>query len=138
MPREVIVGIRPEGFEDAALGDPVKREQGGVMSVKPEVLESMGSDVFAYFPVPRPDRTQVAELERVAEEVGAGDAPGSSGMFAARLDPATQASEGTAFSLWFGTASYTCSTPRPGRRSAADPAFPRDGSTVLKRVSESD
>ena len=39
------------------------------MNVKPDVLESLGSDVLAYFPVPKPDTSQLAELQRVAEEV---------------------------------------------------------------------
>jgi multiple sugar transport system ATP-binding protein len=102
-PRDVIVGIRPEEFEDSALLEATKREQGTVTTVKPEVLESLGSDVYAYFPVPRPESAQMAELERVAEEVGAGDIPGSSGTFVARLDPATRAQEGVAFNLWFDT-----------------------------------
>jgi multiple sugar transport system ATP-binding protein len=102
-PRDVIVGIRPEEFEDAALLESTKREQGTITTVKPEVLESLGSDVFAYFPVPKPDSAHMAELERVAEEVGSGDIPGSSGTFVGRLDPATRAQEGVAFNLWFDT-----------------------------------
>jgi multiple sugar transport system ATP-binding protein len=102
-PRDVIVGIRPEEFEDAALLESTKREQGTITTVKPEVLESLGSDVFAYFPVPKPDNAHMAELERVAEEVGSGDIPGSSGTFVGRLDPATRAQEGVAFNLWFDT-----------------------------------
>jgi multiple sugar transport system ATP-binding protein len=102
-PRDVIVGIRPEEFEDASLVDSAKRDRGSVVNVKAEVLESMGSDVFAYFPVPKPEGAQMAELERVAEEVGGGDAPGSSSTFVARLDPATQAREGAPFDLWFDT-----------------------------------
>jgi len=102
-PRDVIVGIRPEEFEDASLVETAKRDRGSVVNVKAEVLESMGSDVFAYFPVPKPEGAQMAELERVAEEVGSGDAPGSSSTFVARLDPATQAREGAPFDLWFDT-----------------------------------
>jgi multiple sugar transport system ATP-binding protein len=101
--RDVVVGIRPENFEDAALVDEQQRGQGGVMTVKPDVLESVGSDVFAYFPVPKPDISQAAELQRVAKEVGSGDAPGSEGTFVARLSPATQAQEGVPFSIWFDT-----------------------------------
>jgi multiple sugar transport system ATP-binding protein len=99
--RDVVVGIRPENFEDAALVDEAKRAQGGVMTVKPDVLESLGSDVLAYFPVPKADIAQAGELQRVAEEVGGGDAPGSGGTFVARLSPATRAQEGVAFNLWF-------------------------------------
>ncbi len=101
--RDVIVGIRPEDLEDAALVEGAKREQGGVLTVKPDVLESLGSEVLAYFPVPKPDSAQVEELQRVAEEVGTGDAPGSESTFVARLSPTTQAREGSAFSLWFNT-----------------------------------
>ncbi|MBV9094344.1 MAG: ABC transporter ATP-binding protein, partial [Streptosporangiaceae bacterium] len=36
-----------------------------------------------------------------AQEVGAGDAPGSEGAFVARLSPATRAQEGVPFDLWF-------------------------------------
>jgi multiple sugar transport system ATP-binding protein len=100
-PRDVVVGIRPEDFEDSALVEGAKREQGGIINVKPDVMESVGSDVFAYFPVPKADTAQAAELQRVAEEVGSGDAPDSSGTFVARLSPATRAHEGTPVDLWF-------------------------------------
>jgi multiple sugar transport system ATP-binding protein len=45
----------------------------------------------------------VDELQRVAAEVGAGDAPGSESTFVGRLSPATRAQEGTAFNLWLDT-----------------------------------
>ncbi|HEX7160033.1 MAG TPA: ABC transporter ATP-binding protein, partial [Trebonia sp.] len=102
-PQDVIVGIRPEDFEDAVLVDRAKRERGAAITVKPDVLESLGSEVFAYFPVPKPRAAQVDELQRVAAEVGAGDAPGSESTFVARLSPATQAHEGTTFNLWLNT-----------------------------------
>jgi multiple sugar transport system ATP-binding protein len=103
VPQDVIVGIRPEDFEDATLVDAAKRERGATITVKPDVLESLGSEVFAYFPVPKPQAAQVDELQRVAAEVGAGDAPGSESTFVARLGPATRAQEGTAFNLWLDT-----------------------------------
>ena len=102
-PRDVIVGIRPEDFEDAALVEGPKREQGAAITVKPDVLESLGSEVLAYFPVPKPRTGQMDELQRVAAEVGSGDAPGSESTFVARLSPATRAQEGTEFSLWLNT-----------------------------------
>jgi multiple sugar transport system ATP-binding protein len=102
-PRDVIVGIRPEDFEDAALVEGPKREQGAIISVKPDVLESLGSEILAYFPVPKPSAGQMEELQRVAEEVGTGDTPGSESTFVARLSPTTRAREGTAFNLWLNT-----------------------------------
>ena len=100
---DVVVGIRPEDFEDASLVEGAKRDRGSIISVKPDVLESLGSEVFAYFPVPKPAAAQAAELERVAREVGAGDAPGSESTFVARLNPATKAREGVPFDLWLDT-----------------------------------
>jgi multiple sugar transport system ATP-binding protein len=102
-PRDVIVGIRPENFEDAALLEDAKREKGATVTVKPDVIESLGSEVLAYFPVPKPEAAQMEELQRVAQEVGAGDAPGSESTFVARLDPTTRAQEGAEFSLWLDT-----------------------------------
>jgi multiple sugar transport system ATP-binding protein len=102
-PRDVIVGIRPENFEDAALVDNVKRERGATVQVKPDVIESLGSEVLAYFPVPKPEAAQMEELQRVAQEVGSGDAPGSESTFVARLDPTSRAQEGTSFNLWLDT-----------------------------------
>jgi multiple sugar transport system ATP-binding protein len=101
--RDVIVGIRPENFEDAALVEGPKREQGATVTVKPDVLESLGSEILAYFPVPKPRAAQVDELQRVAAEVGSGDAPGSESTFVARLSPATRAHEGIAVNLWLDT-----------------------------------
>jgi multiple sugar transport system ATP-binding protein len=102
-PRDVVVGIRPEDFEDAALVEGPKREQGATITVKSDVLESLGSEILAYFPVPKPKAAQMDELQRVAAEVGSGDAPGSESVFVARLSPTTRAQEGTAFNLWLNT-----------------------------------
>src|SRR2546423_5005743 len=47
--RDVILGVRPENFEDAALVPADVQTHGVTFSVSVDVLESMGSDVFAYF-----------------------------------------------------------------------------------------
>ena len=47
--RQVIVGIRPENFEDASLVQPDEREHGITFRATIDVVESMGSDVFVYF-----------------------------------------------------------------------------------------
>ena len=102
-PRDVIVGIRPEDFEDAALVEGPKREQGATITVKPDVLESLGSEILAYFPVRKLRAAQLDELQRVSAEVGSGDVPGTDSTFVARLSPATRAQEGSAFSLRLNT-----------------------------------
>src|SRR5215218_6775178 len=47
--RDVILGVRPENFEDAALVPPADQQHGITFSATIDVVESMGSDVFAYF-----------------------------------------------------------------------------------------
>ncbi|MGE5292423.1 MAG: ABC transporter ATP-binding protein [Micromonosporaceae bacterium] len=105
--RDVVVGIRPEDLEDAALLEPQKRQSGTVISAKAEVLESMGSDVYAFFPIPEQatagEATGLEHVAQVAQEVGTVDAPGSSDQLVARLNPATRAREGATVELWFDT-----------------------------------
>jgi multiple sugar transport system ATP-binding protein len=48
--REVILGIRPSDFEDAALADPGWAR----MPVTPEVTEDLGSEIHVLFPVDAP------------------------------------------------------------------------------------
>jgi multiple sugar transport system ATP-binding protein len=121
-PRDVIVGIRPEHFEDAALIEDAKRERGGTVIVRPDVLESLGSDVFAYFPVPGEQGAPPGELQRVAAEVGSSDAPGSESTFVARLSPATRARKDTALTLWLDTHKLRLFDARSGRALGRDPA----------------
>ncbi|MGL4304928.1 MAG: ABC transporter ATP-binding protein [Mycobacteriaceae bacterium] len=45
----VIIGIRPENFEDAALIDSYQKLQGVTLTVETEIVESMGSHKFVYF-----------------------------------------------------------------------------------------
>src|SRR5215472_6243253 len=47
--REVIVGIRPEHFDDAALVAPDLVQKGLVFNANIDVMESLGSDHFIYF-----------------------------------------------------------------------------------------
>jgi len=113
-PQDVIVGIRPEDFEDAALIDDAKRGRGGTIRVRPDVLESLGSDVFAYFPVPQRPGAEADELRLTAAEAGRGDVP-AQGTFVARLDPATRACEGVPLSLWLDTSKLRLFDARTGR-----------------------
>jgi multiple sugar transport system ATP-binding protein len=62
----VMVGIRPEAFEDAALVDPGKRDLGVTFPVKVDVIEWLGNEQFAYIPYDAPEQlvAGLAELER--------------------------------------------------------------------------
>ena len=49
--RDVIVGIRPEHFEDAALAGDAPRRGVDVQGARSTCVESMGSELYAYFDV---------------------------------------------------------------------------------------
>jgi multiple sugar transport system ATP-binding protein len=97
--RELIVGIRPEHFEDAALMDG-HRGEGLTFKATVDVLESLGADKYAYFRL-EGARATAQELEELAADAGTGDAPGGSDQVVARLDPASRAREGQQLELWF-------------------------------------
>jgi multiple sugar transport system ATP-binding protein len=62
----VILGIRPEHFEDAAL---VGDKPGGTFDAPVDIVEAMGSDVYAYF-VMKGEEAHSAELDELAADAG--------------------------------------------------------------------
>jgi multiple sugar transport system ATP-binding protein len=98
----LIVGLRPEHFEDAALvGD---RSQGHAFRANIDVLESMGSEFYAYFVV---EAAQVSarELEELAQDTGAADLGQSreGSQVVARLSAESRVRQGAEAELWFNT-----------------------------------
>ncbi|WP_410605427.1 ABC transporter ATP-binding protein [Amycolatopsis sp. lyj-90] len=98
-PREVIVGIRPEHFEDAALVDASAR-QGATFTAHVDVLESMGSEKFAHFSV-EGEAASSSDLADLAADSGSSDVPGSESQIVARLSAASSAAENQNVELWF-------------------------------------
>jgi multiple sugar transport system ATP-binding protein len=97
--RAVVAGIRPESFEDAGLvGD--ARDKGTTFPAKIDVLESMGSELYAYFPV-ESEGIESDQLAELAEDAGASEVPGGgSDQVVARLDAASGVKEGEEAELW--------------------------------------
>jgi multiple sugar transport system ATP-binding protein len=110
---EVIVGIRPEHFEDATLvGD---QEAHGVTFEAPiEVTESMGSEVYAYFGYEGGDVT-ADELRELADDTGAGDLPDAGGRAVARLNAESEVRKGATARLWVDTSRMHFFDPESGR-----------------------
>jgi multiple sugar transport system ATP-binding protein len=99
--RGVIAGLRPEHFEDAALV--ADRARGVTFRVKIDVLESMGSEFYAYFVV-ESERISSSELEELAADAGSADLPsGAQGgiQVTARLGAESKARQGSEAELWF-------------------------------------
>ena len=79
-PRDLILGIRPEHFEDASLVAAEAREHGAEFDSTVELVESMGSDKYVYLPL-EGDRATAADLEELAADAGAADLPkGDTGL----------------------------------------------------------
>ncbi|HSS62510.1 MAG TPA: sn-glycerol-3-phosphate ABC transporter ATP-binding protein UgpC [Candidatus Limnocylindrales bacterium] len=96
----VIAGLRPEHFEDAALV--ADRSRGITFKAKIDVLESMGSEFYAYFVVAA-DRVASSELEEIAQDAGAVDLPsaGDGTQVTSRLGADSTARQGAEAELWF-------------------------------------
>ena len=100
-PRDVLVGIRPEDFEDAALVQAGVRDDGITFRANVEVVESMGSDVYVYFTKDFVSEVNAAELRELAEDSGSADTgAANTGMITARLATETTAHEGQEAELW--------------------------------------
>ena len=96
----VIAGLRPEHFEDAGLV--ADRSRGITFKAKIDVLESMGSEFYAYFVVAS-DRVASTELEELAQDAGSVDLPsaGDGTQVTARLGADSTVRQGAEAELWF-------------------------------------
>ena len=113
--REVIVGLRPENFEDAAMVSADARPNGITFHASIDVLESMGSDVYVYFTQARDQGVAAAELEELAEDSGRADTGARGDTVVARLDAATGIREGQDAELWVDGRSMHVFDPATGR-----------------------
>ncbi|MEZ0355297.1 ABC transporter ATP-binding protein [Mycobacterium sp. SA01] len=93
----VIVGIRPEHFEDAALLDAYERIQATTFEVTVDLVESLGADKYVYFTTAG-DSAKAAQLAELAAESGAGE-----NDFVARLSADSKAAIGQSIELAFDT-----------------------------------
>jgi multiple sugar transport system ATP-binding protein len=113
--REVIVGLRPENFEDVKLVPPHNRPHGITFHATIDVLESLGSDVFVYFTRELGQGVNSAELEELARDSGRTDSGEGGEVIVARLDAATRISEGQDAELWVDARAMHIFDPASGR-----------------------
>jgi multiple sugar transport system ATP-binding protein len=114
--RQLIAGIRPENFEDASLVGEV-RNRGTVFKAQIEVLESLGSELYAHFTVASDAQIESQELRELAEDVGGGEVPmaGEEGRIVARLEPASRVRVGQEAELWVDASTVHLFDPEDGR-----------------------
>ena len=99
--RNLIAGIRPEDFEDAAKVDRESRERGTTFKVKLDLVEAMGAEYYAHFGV-NAERLRSSGLDELSKDVGGVESKSDSGdtVVVARLNPESNARAGQEAELW--------------------------------------
>jgi multiple sugar transport system ATP-binding protein len=113
--RDVIVGVRPEHFEDSSLVSADLRPKGLEFNATIDVIESLGSDKFVYFSQQLGQAGNVSELEELARDSGRADTGGTTETVVARLDPASRITEGENARLWIDGRKLHVFDPASGR-----------------------
>jgi multiple sugar transport system ATP-binding protein len=96
-PENVIVGVRPEHLQDAALIDAYQRLSALKFEVKVDLVESLGADKYLYFTT-EGCAVQSDQLAELGAESGAEE-----GEFVARVPAASKAEKGQSLELAFDT-----------------------------------
>ncbi len=108
---KVVAGLRPEDFEDASLSSD---KQGITFSATVDLLESMGSEYYAYFEV-QAEQVASEELEELAADAGAEDLSSENTQIVARLDADSQVEQGKEAELFFESDRLHLFDPESGR-----------------------
>ncbi|MDQ6851904.1 MAG: sn-glycerol-3-phosphate ABC transporter ATP-binding protein UgpC [Actinomycetota bacterium] len=117
--RDVLLGIRPENFEDAALVSDDNKPHGVTFRASVDVVESMGSDNFVYFTLESGGGgVSSAELDELARDSGRADTGASGEQIVARLDPGSGVKEGTDAELWADSRAIHIFDPSSGENLA--------------------
>jgi multiple sugar transport system ATP-binding protein len=145
--RDVIVGIRPEDFEDAALVPSELRPSGLTFHATIDVIESLGAEKYVYFTKELGKTVNSAELEELAQDSGRAEVGGTGETVVARLDPATRIRESQDAELWADVRKLHIFDPATGRNltvaaagggASAAPAEPAAAATVEDPVAVED
>jgi multiple sugar transport system ATP-binding protein len=104
-PGEVLVGLRPEDFQDARLAGDSK----ATLAAEIEITEQLGPETYAYFRVAGLETAEIGE--RPVELAGA---------FAARLDPRTSAAPGQRLTLAVDLGQIHLFDPESGEKILSD------------------
>ncbi|MEV4254009.1 sn-glycerol-3-phosphate ABC transporter ATP-binding protein UgpC [Spirillospora sp. NPDC049652] len=108
--RVVLVGVRPEAFEDASLVSADKRSRGTVVQARVDVTEWLGNELYAYVPYEAPQdvATRLRDLSRELD----GDQLRTQAVVA--LDPSSGIHAGQDAELWVDTARLHIFDPSTG------------------------
>src|SRR6201747_946214 len=114
---KVVAGLRPENFEDASVVGDLKQERGVTFEAEIDLVESLGSDLFASFHIESEgvQSDQLADLvgDRL-DETGAANLREGEEQIVARLDPTSKVKRGERTELWADTAKLHLFDPESG------------------------
>jgi multiple sugar transport system ATP-binding protein len=113
----VIAGLRPEAFEDAEIAGDLEGERGIAIEAEIDLVESLGSDLYAYFHVESEgvESEQLADLaEESIGETGAASLREGEEQIVARLDPASKIKRRETVQLRADTAKLHLFDPESG------------------------
>ncbi|HEX5929193.1 MAG TPA: sn-glycerol-3-phosphate ABC transporter ATP-binding protein UgpC [Solirubrobacterales bacterium] len=114
---QVVAGLRPESFEDAELIGDLANERGIVFEAEIDLVESLGSDLFAYFHV-ESEGVQSDQLADVIadrlEETGVPEQREGQEQLVARLEPTSKVKRRDTAKLWADTAKLHLFDPESG------------------------
>ncbi|HXQ88264.1 MAG TPA: sn-glycerol-3-phosphate ABC transporter ATP-binding protein UgpC [Solirubrobacterales bacterium] len=114
---QVIAGLRPENFEDTEVIGDLREERGITFEAEIDLVESLGSDLFAYFHIESEgvQSDQLADIvEASLEETGAGEIREGHEQIVARLDPTSKVKRREKAELWADTAKLHLFDPESG------------------------
>jgi multiple sugar transport system ATP-binding protein len=122
--REVIAGIRPEHLEDARVVDSEAKNHGATFKAKLDLIESLGSEYYAYFHL-EGTRVESEHLSEVAADAGLSEVPSAQEgdtPLVARLNEMSEISEGDEIELWLDTRRLQLFDPESGENLVAGPS----------------
>ncbi|GAA4360951.1 sn-glycerol-3-phosphate ABC transporter ATP-binding protein UgpC [Actinomadura verrucosospora] len=112
----VLVGIRPEHFEDASLVGEEKQARGSLVRVRVDVTEWLGNELYAYVPYEAPEDL-AAQLRDLSRELD-GDQLRTQAVVA--LDAASMIAPGRGAELWIDTTRVHLFDPATGENLTRD------------------
>lgn len=114
--QEVIVGLRPQDFEEARFAS---AESSGRLTAKVDLVEALGTQTLVHFAVDAPP-VDTEEMKELAEDAGAvdvgyeGQGGGSKTRFVAEIDPKAQVARGETVELAVDTTQLHFFDPSTG------------------------
>jgi multiple sugar transport system ATP-binding protein len=115
----VVAGLRPESFEDARIVNESLEQRGLVFEAEIDLVESLGSDLYAYFHVESGgiESDQLADLVGDSlEETGAAHLREGREQVVARLEASSRVRRGERAPLWADTSQLHLFDPASGAR----------------------